>query len=164
MKKVYSNEQINWIKDCLNNNSRIKGKVKSFQEYGAFINLRDNIDGLLPLKNISVTRIKHPEEVLKKGEEIDIIITEFDEVNNRITVSHKECLGTWEENIKQFEVGKSYIGTIRGTTRGGIFIELMPNLVGLAEHKSGFSYGEKVEVLIKKISPEKQKIKLIILD
>lgn len=163
-KNEYKSEDIEWLKECLCNNTKLKGKVKSFQPYGAFISLKKGIDALLPLKYISVTRIKSPEEILKKGEEIDVCIKEFDIETGRITVSHKEFLGSWEENIKHFNVGETVKGHVRGTTRGGVFIELMPNLVGLAEHKSGLNYGEEVEVIIKKISPENHKIKLIILD
>ena len=164
MVKTYTEKDVEWIKDNLNQKAKLKGKVKSIQSYGAFINLKGNIDALLPLKYISITRLKSPDELLKVGDEIDVVIKEYDESNNRITVSHKEFLGSWEENIKNFSVGSEYKGIVRGTTRGGVFIELMPNLVGLAEHKSGLVYGEKVDVLIKKISPENHKIKLVILD
>ena len=164
MVKTYKLEDISWIKDNIKSGTKIKGKVKAIQNYGAFINIKKGIDALLPLKNISVARIKSPDEVLKVGDEIDVCIKDFDEESCRITVSHKEFLGTWEENIKKFSAGNEYTGIVRGTTRGGVFIELMPNLVGLAEHKSGLYYGERVNVLIKKISPENHKIKLVILD
>ena len=163
-KKMYTTEDKEWLRQNLIQGTKLKGKVKSFQPYGAFITLKDGIDALIPLRNISITRIKSPDEILKIGEEIDVVITEYDESRNRITVSHKEFLGSWEENVQNFKAGNTYKGIVRGTTRGGVFIELMPNLVGLAEHKSGLSYGEEVEVLIKKISPDNHKIKLIILD
>lgn len=164
MVKKYTVEQIDWIKENMKNETKISGIVKAIQPYGAFITLKKGIDALLPIKNISTIRIKTPEDILKKGDTVDVKITEYDESTERITVSHKEFLGSWEDNIKKFDVGNKYNGIVRGTTRGGVFIELMSNLVGLAEHKSGLSYGEKVEVLIKKISPENHKIKLVILD
>ena len=161
-KKEIENRE--WAYQNLKTGMKIRGKVKNIQPYGAFITLRKGIDALLPIKNLSVSRIKSPSERLKIGEEIQVIIQEYDKDTGRIIVSYKELLGTWEENIKGFEKGKTTTGIVRGTTRGGVFVELMPNLVGLAEHKSGLSYGEKVEVYIKKISPENHKIKIVILD
>lgn len=160
----YQAEDVKWIKQNLLNKTKLLARIKDFQPYGAFVTLKDGVDALLPLKNISVTRLKSPDEMLKKGEEIEVLITEYNEDTGYITVSHKEFLGTWEENVAKFNVGDTVKGRIRGTTRGGVFIELMPNLVGLAEHKSGLMYGEEVDVLIKKISPENHKIKLVILD
>ena len=82
----------------------------------------------------------------------------------RITLSYKELLGTWEENAEKFEEGETVKGIVRETEKckNGIFIELTPNLVGLAEYKDGMEYGKPVDVYIKKIIPDKHKVKLII--
>lgn len=80
-------------------------------------------------------------------------------------LSYKQVLGTWEDNAKKFVQGTQVKGIIKETekNKNGIFIELAPNLVGMAEYKEGFSYGERVEVYIKKIDESKRKIKLSIL-
>ena len=74
-------------------------------------------------------------------------------------------LGTWEDNIKDIQEKTIVQGTVRETekNRRGIFIEIKPNLIGMAEYKEGFYYGQKVNVFIKKIIEAKQKIKLIII-
>ena len=75
----------------------------------------------------------------------------------------KNYFGTWEENVKEFKEGTIVTGIAKETekNKNGIFIELKPNLVGLAEFKEGIEYGDKVNVYIKKIIPERKKIKLI---
>lgn len=165
-KKLSAEElaNIEWAKNNLSVGMKLKGKVKNVKPFGVFVTLKDGVDGLLLVKNMSVSRIKDPNELFKKGDIIDVLIKELDKETGNIILSHKEFLGTWEENVEKIKVGDIVTGTIRDTTRGGIFIELMPNLVGLAEHKSGLEYGEKVQVRIKRISPENHKIKLVILD
>ena len=75
-------------------------------------------------------------------------------------------MGSWEENIKDFKEGSTVKGIARETekSKNGIFVELKPNLIGLAEYKENIKYGDKVDVYIKRIIPEKKKIKLIILN
>lgn len=92
------------------------------------------------------------------------MVKEIDEEKNRISFTHKELLGTWEDNIKEFAQGTVVKGIVRETekSKNGIFIELKPNLVGLAEYKENIEYGQDVNVYIKKIIPEKKKVKLLI--
>ena len=84
--------------------------------------------------------------------------------NGQLILSYKELLGTWEENAKKFTTGTKVKGIIRETekNKNGIFIELTPNLVGMAEYQEGLKYGQLVDVYIKKIDNERKKIKLAI--
>ena len=91
------------------------------------------------------------------------MVTGFDD-KGRICLSHKELLGTWEENIENFAVGQTVVGIIRGIESYGIFIELAPNLSGLAEAAEGYYPGDFVTVYIKNILPSSMKIKLVIID
>jgi len=111
-----------------------------------------------------VARIKTPNERLNIGQKIKIMIKSIDNKTNRIIFTYKELLGSWEENIKSFKEGMKTKGIVRETekSKNGIFIELTPNLIGLAEYKEDMEYGKTVEVYVKKIIPEKKKIKLII--
>ena len=120
--------------------------------------------GLLHIEDISISRIKSPEERFTIGQKINVMIKSVDKESNRIILSYKELLGDWEENIKGYEEKTVVEGTIKEPDKfkNGIFIELKPNLVGLAEYKEGFSYGQKVKVYIKKIIKDKKKIKLLI--
>ncbi len=126
--------------------------------------MKIGISGLLYIEDISVSRIKTPYERFEIGQNIDVIIKEIDEEKNRISFSYKELLGTWDDNIKEFKQGTVVKGIAREIekSKNGIFIELKPNLVGLAEYKDNISYGQSVNVYIKKIIPEKKKVKLLI--
>ena len=142
----------------------VKGTVRNIQPYGAFIRTDDGVDGLLYIEDISVARIKTPAERLKVGQKIDVVIKDIDKQENRVYFSYKEMLGTWEDNIKDIQEKTIVQGTVRETekNRRGIFIEIKPNLIGMAEYKEGLQYGQKVDVYVKKIVKEKKKIKLII--
>ena len=84
--------------------------------------------------------------------------------NGRITLSHKELLGTWEENAAQFTVGETVAGIVRSVEPYGIFVELTPNLAGLAEAKEDVVPGQQASVYIKSIIPSRMKVKLVIID
>lgn len=148
----------------MNKGSIVKGTVRNIQPYGAFIRTDDGVDGLLYIEDISVARIKTPAERLKVGQKIDVVIKDIDKQKNRVYFSYKEMLGTWEDNIKDIQEKTIVQGTVRETekNRRGIFIEIKPNLIGMAEYKEGLQYGQKVDVYVKKIVKEKKKIKLII--
>ena len=146
---------------------KVKAIVKTIKPYGAFVEIvNTNISGLLYIEDMCVSRIKSPYERFSIGQEIDVMVKNIDEENNRISFTHKELLGTWEDNIKDFKQGTVVKGIVRETekSKNGIFIELKPNLVGLAEYKENIEYGQNVNVYIKKIIPEKKKVKLLIYD
>ena len=144
--------------------SKVSGFVKNIQPYGAFIHTDNGLEGLLYIEDISVARIKTPFERFKIGQRIDVLIKDVDLEKNKIYFSYKELLGTWEDNVKEFKEKTVVQGIVRETEKNkrGIFTELKPNLVGMAEYKEGMEYGQKVDVYIKKIVEDKKKIKLII--
>lgn len=149
-------------KITVNKGDIVSGVVKNIQPYGAFIQTDKELDGLLYIEDISVARIKTPKERLSVGQKIDVVVKDINPEKNRIYFSYKEMLGTWDENIKDVQEKTIIPGVIRETEKDkkGIFIELKPNLVGMAEYKEGFEYGQKVEVYVKKIIEDKKKIKL----
>lgn len=149
----------------INEGDITEGIVKNIKPYGAFIQMENGVTGLLHIEDISIGRIKSPEERLKIGQKINIVVKSIDRENNRINFSHKELLGNWEDNIKDISQGTIIKGTARDIEQhgNGIFIELKPNLIGMAEYKPGIEYGQDVDVYVKKIIPEKKKIKLKII-
>lgn len=163
-RKAVGIEALKWLKRELKEKDIVCGIVKNIRPYGVFVEIGGGIVGLLHIEDVSVARIKSPEERFKIGQKINVMIKSIDRKNDRVILSYKELLGTWEENIKNFEEGKVVYGIIRETekSKNGIFIELTPNLVGMADYKEGMQYGEKTKVYIKKIIPEKHKIKLTI--
>lgn len=154
----------NW-NDNLKEGDIVTGTVTNIKPYGAFIKLKGGITGLLHIEDISVARIKSPKERLKIGQNIKIMIKSIDRENKKILLTYKELLGTWEENAKEISSGITMKGIAREVEKfnNGIFIELKPNLVGLADYKPNIEYGQDVEVYVKKVIPEKKKIKLKII-
>ena len=141
----------------------ISASVTHLENFGVFCDIGCGINALLPIDNISVSRIPHPNVRFSVGDEIKVIIKDIDH-DNRVTLSHKELLGTWEENAENFSVGETVSGIIRSVENYGIFIELAPNLAGLAEYTSNVEVGQQASVYIKSIIPEKMKFKLIIVE
>ena len=140
-----------------------EAKITHLETFGAFCDIGCGINALLPIDNISVSRIPHPSVRFRVGDTVKTVIREIDDAG-RITLSHKELLGTWEQNAARFAVGETVSGIVRSVENYGIFIELTPNLAGLAEYNSRVSVGQHTSVYIKSIIPEKMKFKLIIVD
>lgn len=141
----------------------VDAKVTHLESFGAFCDIGCGNIALLPIDAISVSRISHPRDRFSAGDDIKVIIKSIDD-SGRITLSHKELLGTWEENAAKFSAGQTVSGVIRSIEDYGIFVELAPNLAGLAEIKEGVRVGQTAGVFIKSIIPDKMKVKLIIID
>lgn len=141
----------------------IDAVVTHLEPFGAFCDIGCGISALLPVDGISVSRIPHPAARLSVGKDIRAVVRNIDE-SGRVTLSMKELLGTWEENASMFSVGETVPGIVRSVESYGIFVELAPNLAGLAELADGIEPGHHCSVFIKNIIPEKMKLKLIIVD
>ena len=165
-RKDAQEEVLNSVKTDLQEGQIVNGIVKNITPYGAFIDIGGGIVGLVHIEDLSVARIKTPYERIKIGQKLNIVVKSIDREQGRINLSYKEQFGSWEENANNFTVGMKTKGIIRETekNKNGVFIELAPNLVGMAEYKEGLNYGEKIDVAIKKIDYDKKKIKLIILN
>ena len=140
----------------------IRAKITHLESFGAFADIGCGIVSLLPIDTISVSRIEHPRERFRVGMDIKAVVKSIE--NGRVSLTHKELLGTWEENVSQFSTGETVAGIVRSVEEYGAFVELTPNLAGLAECKEGVSAGQQASVYIKNIIPGKMKIKLIIID
>ncbi len=140
----------------------IPARVTHLEPFGAFCDVGCGVVALMPIDAISVSRIEHPDERFTVGMDIRAVIKS--RIGTRITLSHKELLGTWEENVSDFAVGETVPGVIRSVENYGAFIELTPNLAGLAEPRDHLSVGACACVYIKSILPRRMKIKLIIID
>lgn len=140
----------------------IDAAVTHLEKFGAFIDIGAGINALIPIDMLSVSRIAHPSQRLFEGESIKVILKKRE--NNKLTFSLKELLGTWEENARMFAVGETVTGTVRSIEDYGVFIELAPNLAGLAERRDDLFVGQQVAVYVKSIIPSKMKIKLVIVE
>ena len=141
----------------------INARITHLETFGAFCDIGCGNVALLPIDSISVSRISHPSDRFKNGDDLRVIIKSIDAAG-RITLSHRELLGTWQENADLIEQGQTVSGVVRSIESYGIFVELAPNLAGLAELKEGVRVGQNAGVYIKSIIPDKMKVKLIIID
>ncbi len=164
-RKEVQQEALEWIKNDLQEGDKVTGIVKNIKPYGAFIEIAGGVVGLAHIEDLSIARIKSPYERLKIGQKVEVVVKSIDRETGKVILSHKETLGSWEDNAKKFSVGMNTKGIVRETekNRNGIFVELTPNLVGMAEYDEGLEYGQIVDVYIKKIDNERKKIKLVII-
>lgn len=150
----------------------IDARITHFEPFGAFCDIGCGVVSLLSIDSISVSRISHPSDRFNVGQMLKAVVKSREEPlpvrgnisNGRIALSHKELLGTWQENADKFKVGQTVAGVVRSIENYGIFVELAPNLAGLAEWKSGVEVGQIASVYIKNIIPQKMKVKLVIVD
>lgn len=148
----------------------LEARVTHLDSFGAFVDIGCGIPSLLAIDCISVSRISHPRDRLCVGDRIYTLVKDIDRTSGRIFVTMKELLGTWEQNASAFEIGQTVAGIVRSVESYGVFVELAPNLAGLAEIREGTRdaslarVGESVAVYIKSMIPERMKIKLVLID
>ncbi len=163
-RKQVQKEAMNWVRNDLEIGQKVDGIVKNIKPYGAFIEIGGGIVGLAHIEDLSVARIKSPYERLRIGQKVEVVIKSINKEQGKVILSYKEMLGSWEENASKFTAGSKVKGKVRETekNKNGIFIELTPNLVGMAEYEEGLEYGQDVDVYIKKIDYDRKKVKLLI--
>lgn len=161
----------NYLSDLISGDI-IPARITHLENFGAFADIGCGIPSLLSIDCISVSRIAHPENRLSVGMDIFSVVKSIDYVTGRIFISLRELLGTWLENTASFKVGSTVSGIIRSVESYGVFVELAPNLAGLAELRdTKFSpasisdhIGCRAAVYIKSMIPEKMKVKLVLID
>lgn len=140
-----------------------RARVTHLENFGAFVDVGCGIISLLSIDCISVSRISHPSERFSVGDDI-FCVMKCRDAKGRMYVSQRELFGSWEENAAKFSQGQTALGIVRSVESYGVFVELAPNLAGLAEYRADVKEGQSAAVYIKSILPDKMKIKLIIID
>ncbi|MEM7052372.1 MAG: 30S ribosomal protein S1 [Acidobacteriota bacterium] len=128
--------------------SIIEGKVRNLTEFGAFVEITEGIDGLIHVSDMSWTkRVKHPSEVLKKGDLVKARITNIDVNNQRVSLSIKEFMpNEWEDFVSSHHVGDTVDGRVVNVTDFGLFIDIYQGLEGLAHvSEIDIAPGQKIE-------------------
>ncbi len=153
--------------------SRITGKVRNLTNFGAFIEVEEGVDGLVHISDLSWSkRIKHPSEVLQKGDEVEAVILKIDTENQRLSLGIKQLQpNIWDEFYRLHSVGEVMRGKVVRLTEFGAFVELEEGIEGLV-HVSEFStervenpetyfnIGDELDVKIIKMDPTENKIGL----
>lgn len=141
----------------------LKTNVLSLANFGVFVDIGYGLVALLANEDISISRVTNIKSAFERGQELYVVYK--GEKNGFYFVSHRELLGTWSENIDNIELESVVQGVIREIQDYGIFVELHPNLTGIAEvdEELDLQVGDSVSVFIKSINPDKIKVKLVII-
>ena len=150
--------------ECLTPGTVLTCRVIRLERFGAFLDIGCGIVAMLPIEHISVSRISHPKERFREGQTILAAVYAIDREHRRISMTHRELLGTWMENASRFAPGETVRGIVRSVKEYGSFIELTPNLSGLTDTREDLAPGDAVSVYIKSIRPERMKVKLQIIE
>lgn len=153
----------------------IEGKIKNITEFGLFIGIDDDIDGLVHISDISWTkRIKHPSEVYKKNDTIQAVVLDIDKANERFSLGIKQTQkDPWETVSQRYEVGKEISGVITNLTDFGVFVELEEGIEGLVHvseiskenvksPKEHYAVGDTITAKVMNINSDERRIGLSI--
>ncbi|MBN1904319.1 MAG: 30S ribosomal protein S1 [Deltaproteobacteria bacterium] len=153
----------------------IEGRIKNITDFGIFIGIDEGIDGLVHISDISWTkRIKHPSEVYKKGEEVQAVVLNIDEENERFSLGIKQlAIDPWDEIPERYKPGTRVTGTVTNITDFGVFVELEEGIEGLihvselTKDKSGnalsrFKVDDVIQAKVINIAKDDKKIGLSI--
>ena len=162
-RRAAQEQAIAWLLEHSAPGTVLPARVTHLERFGAFVDLGCGVTSLIPLENISVSRIPHPSARFRINQDILAAVTAVDPVSCRFCLTHKELLGTWLENAAAFSPGDAVQGIVRSVRDYGLFIELTPNLSGLADYREDAAPGDRVSVYIKSIRPDTRKIKLQII-
>lgn len=161
------------IWDSIEVGKSYKGQVKSLMDFGAFVDI-GGVDGLVHLSELSWNKIKHPSEVVKVGDEINVTVLEFDKDKKRISLSYKnQDENPWNKAIEKYQVGNVISGKIVRLVPFGAFVEIEQGIDGLVHISQISSFrlgkpgdvlkvGQQVEAKITELNAESKKISLSI--
>jgi small subunit ribosomal protein S1 len=141
----------------------LTGKIESITQFGIFVKLPNSQIGLIHREDVSYIKGDYPIEEFIIGDTINVAVKSYDKNTGKLSLTYKDLLDPWNDKNIDFKEGDMILGVAKKHHENSIFVEVKPNVVGLANYKSGISYGDKVRVIVKKISPENKKIKLEIL-
>ena len=152
----------------------VSGKVSSLTDYGAFIDLGNNIEGLVHMSELSWTNKNiHPSKVLQNGMDVNVVVLGIDQDKRRISLGYKQLQpNPWKQFAETNNVGDVITGPIKNTTEFGLFVALTPELDGMVhisdlswnkldeEELKKFVRGQEVTAKILDINPEKERVTL----
>ena len=165
------------IKERFPKGTRIKGVVRNMTGYGAFVQIQDDIDGMIHVSDMSwIRKVNNPSEILHKGMEVEAVILEVDDVNQRISLSMKKLTDDpWQTIQNKYKVGDIVEGKVTKLASFGAFVELEGGIDGLihiselsddhvARVKDAVNIGDTVRARVKNISTEERRIGLSLRD
>jgi small subunit ribosomal protein S1 len=150
----------------------VKGFIKNLTDYGAFIDL-GGIDGLLHITDISWKRINHPSEILRVGDEMDVVVLKYDQEKNRVSLGMKQLDDDpWDKIPDKLELNAVYKGKVANIADYGVFVDLGDNVEGLVRTSElnwtnkninpnkVVNLGDEIDVKVMEIDNEKRRVSL----
>jgi len=163
------------LKDKYPKGSRVKGTIRNITDFGVFVGIEEGIDGLVHISDISWThKVKHPGEMFKKGDEIEAVVLNIDEDNNKFSLGIKQLeKDPWDDIPARYKMGDFVKGQITNITDFGVFLEIEKGIEGLIhiselseerveDIRSFASVGDALEAKIIHLDPRERKIGLSI--
>jgi small subunit ribosomal protein S1 len=162
------------IGDKYEKGTKVRGKVVSLTDYGAFIEIEKGIEGLIHISEMSWTQhVKHPSQVVSLGQIVEAVVLNIDKEERKLALGMKQLEpDPWEELAEKYPVGSRHKGIVRNITNFGVFVELEPGVDGLI-HISDLSWtkkirhpgefvkkGEELEVVVLAVDKEQRRIAL----
>ena len=154
--------------------STLKGIVRNLTQFGAFVELEEGVDGLIHVSDLSWTKVvRHPKEILRKGEEVEAKVLEVSQENHRIALGLKQASeDPWDDIITHFSVGKIVGGTVIRTLDKGIIVELEMDVEGIVpadsqsedERDPSLKEGQEIQCEVVEVKPEDKKVMLTFVD
>lgn len=142
----------------------IPAVVRNPVQFGLFCDIGCGFTALMRIARCCVSRLESTADLFRPDQAIFAAVLDVDDASGQVLLTGRELLGTWEENAAKFRAGQTVPGIVRSVMSYGAFVELMPNLSGLAEYPGEVRPGDPVSVYIRSILPEKHKIKLNIIE
>jgi small subunit ribosomal protein S1 len=149
--------------------AKVSGKVRGFTEYGAFVELDSNLEGMIHVSDISWTkRVGHPQDVLKKGQKVDVSVLSVDAANRRIALGLKQLQDNpWPKIAEQYPLDAEAVAEVSSLTEYGVFVKINDDLEGLIysseiekDTVANLKPGDKIKVKVIKVDVEQAKIGL----
>lgn len=142
----------------------IPASVRNAAPFGVFCDIGCGFTALMRISRCCVSRLRATADLFRPDQTIFAAVLSVDDHTGRIELTGRELLGTWAENAARFRPGQTVPGIVRSVMPYGVFVELTPNLSGLAETTGNVLPGDSVSVYIRSILPEKHKIKLNLIE
>lgn len=133
-------------------------------EFGVFCDIGCGFSALMRISRCCISRLETTASHFRTGQNIYAAVLSIDDEAGQVQLTGRELLGTWEENVSRFRPGQTVPGFVRSVMPYGVFVELAPNLSGLAEPAEGLEPGCAVSVYIRAVLPDKHKLKLNIIE
>lgn len=153
--------------------TKVKAKVRTITDYGAFVEMDEGIDGLIHVSDMSWTkRIGHPSEIFKKGQKIEAVVLNVDAENKKLALGLKQVTADpWPQLVEKYPAGTLIEGVITKAANFGIFVEMEKDIEGLVHIselepniaksvEANFKAGDKINVRVIKVDPQQHRIAL----